>query len=87
MGVFDDNPFIKVKPGPTASRQATDPAAVAKGESWTLIKRGGDYVVDYVSGELMGRERTLAVSDQEAEEIKAEGDAAIDRVFARHGVG
>ena len=87
MGIFDDNPFIQVKPGAPPTPQPVDPDTVAQGSAWTLLKRGGQYVVDYTSGEVMGRRRTLNITPEEAAELKTGGEEAADRIFASHGVG
>jgi hypothetical protein len=87
MGIFDDNPFLQVKPGAPPTPQSVDSDAIAQGSAWTLLHRGGEYIIDYTSGELMGRRRTLNIKPDEAKELMAGGEAAADRIFARHGVG
>ncbi len=80
MGVFDDNPFVRVQPASPASEAPPGPDTVARGTGWELVRRDGRNVLDFISGEMAGGGRTLELSEEEAAQLAREGDAAFDRV-------
>ena len=87
MGVFDDNPFVSVKPGHAPKPAVADADEVARGSFWTLHSRSGRPVLTYVSGELAGREQEVVISDEEAHSLYGGDDKAAQAVLLAHGVG
>lgn len=64
-----------------------DPAAYhAMGESWEVTRTEGGFVLSFVSGEHGGPERSVTISEQEADRLRAD-PAAIEDVLRDHGTG
>ncbi len=85
MGVFDDNPFVKVVKGHAAADTAPKAGEIARGSYWSLLQEGSGFVLEYVSGSLEGKEKRLPVTDQEAARLRSGDDAVAEQVIVAHG--
>lgn len=55
----------------------------ASGASWTLYQTSDAFVLEYVSGELAGREKTLTIAEEDAVRL-ASGAATIDDILIQY---
>lgn len=76
--------FKMVDPDPPAE-SAGDDKAFAKGDSWTIQRESGLYILSYVSGELAGREKAIPIEEADAVRL-ANGEANIDEILIAYGV-
>ena len=83
--VFMDEYFEIVPPQPLSSASPA-PDEVARGDYWSLLQREGHYVLEYISGELQGRLKQLAISLEEGEHI-VRGETTVDQVLLAYGAG
>jgi hypothetical protein len=47
------------------------PGEIARGDYWSIVREGDDYILCYLSGELLGREKRLVLDEREARSIMA----------------
>ena len=87
MGLFDDNPFVSIKPGHATEPPPAGADELARGSFWTLYLRSGQKILAYVSGELAGRQREVVISEDEAQRICDGDDDTAKAVLLEHGVG
>jgi hypothetical protein len=90
MGVFDDNPFITLGEPQTLTSAPgrRQPGEVVRGSYWALLRRDEGYVIDYVAGQLSGENRQCAISEAEAERLRATPeDALATTILIAHGEG
>ena len=89
VGLFDDNRYITVTPGPTPSGVDVPRAGeVAHGSFWTLVDGPEGPVIDYVSGEIAGRRRRLSLSAADAQRLqRSPDDATATAILIEHGRG
>ena len=84
MAIFDD-PMFQVtahhSPSPASRREDE----VARGDSWSVRKRGDGYALDYLSGEHVGREKSVEITEAEAQGLAAR-EITVDAVPIAHGV-
>lgn len=53
------------------------PGEIARGDYWSIVREGDDYVLCYLSSELLGRERRLQLHEREARDI-ADGRTPVE---------
>ena len=85
MGLFDDISFVTVKPGVQAEPSSPAPDEILRGSFWSLFDRKGVNVVKYVSGELAGRAKVVAVSRGEGAQLTTGDDETAIRIIGAHG--
>ena len=57
---------------------------IARGDYWAILREGDDYLLCYLSGDLLGRERRLLLSEAEARAILA-GHTPVEQLLLPHG--
>lgn len=74
--------FDIVEPEPVKVKFATN--AYASGDSWRIIKRGDRFTLEYISGELSGKEKEHDISPNDALAMKS-GSLSIDAILIKYG--
>ena len=81
-------PGLVLKPGTYPESRSPAPDEVTRGGWWSLHLCAGRYVVEYISGELVGRGKSVDVTVEDANELRASGDdATAIRIINAHGGG
>lgn len=62
----------------TPANPITRPGEIARGDYWSIVREGEDYVLRYLSRGLLGREERLLLHEREANAI-ASGDTPIEQ--------
>lgn len=78
-------PF-KLVPGVYPPPSEPDPDEVLRGDWWSVLFQDGQYILDYISGELAGRVKQLVISKEEYERIKS-GATSVESVLLAHDAG
>lgn len=78
--------YFKVGQPQTASdgRVAHVPGERARGSDWILVDGDGGPMLDYLSGEMGGGSKRIAVTPEEAAAL-ASGELSADALLARYG--
>ena len=56
----------------------------ARGDSWSIIQKDQKYVLEYISGELAGRKKSIEISQEDAQRL-ANDEATIDEILIAYG--
>jgi hypothetical protein len=78
-----DNPYFKIVPAVPFVPHAPAADEILHGDFWSLHLRDGAYYLEYVSGELAGRAKSLQVTKADFESIR-DGVLTIDHVLAQY---
>ena len=78
-------PF-KLVPGVYPPPATPDPDELLRGDWWSILLKDGQYILDYISGELAGRGKQLVISKEEYERIKS-GQIDVESVLLAHNAG
>ena len=76
--------FFTIKPAPQFEPTPLEPGELFRGEYWSIYLEDKTYILGYVSGELAGRFKRIAISQTEAEQLIA-GEVSCESVLIRHG--
>ena len=85
---MDDNPYFTLGPEIDPSQfvpTPLEPNELFRGEWWSIYLEGGAYILDFMSGELSGRNRRVTVTRDEAEVLMS-GDVKADDVLRKYGI-
>lgn len=74
--------FDVVEPKQTKTKPAAN--AFASGDSWRIIKRGDRFTLEYISGELSGKEKEHDIGPNDALAMK-KGSLNINEILIKYG--
>ncbi len=80
-----DNPYFKIVDAETVETVSKPKDMILSGDSWSVHLRQKKLFLDYVSGELAGREKSLEITKEEYEALK-DGSLTIDSILIAHKV-
>lgn len=78
-----DNPYFKVvaaKPIEVCQKNADE---ILSGDSWSAYLRNNNYDLEYLSGELAGRAKKIAITGEEFEGLE-NGSLTVDDILIAH---
>ena len=77
--------FDIVEPDPARDASKADADnAFTKGNGWRIEKRDTAYLLEYISGEISGREKSRMISAEDAAAMKS-GELNLDGVLIKYG--
>ena len=82
----DDNPYYSLAPAPQWEPTPLQPGELFRGDYWSVFLENQTYVLGFISGELAGRFKRIAISPGEAEQLMA-GEITCESVLLRHNAG
>ena len=84
--MINDNPYYSIRPAPQFEPTPLEPNELFRGAYWSIFLEDQTYILGYISGELAGRFKRIAISQHEAEQLMA-GAVSCESVLLRHGAG
>lgn len=75
--------FKLVDPAPPTGTERRD--FFARGDSWSIVQNSEKYILEYISGELAGRLKTIEISLEDARRL-ADDDTNVDDILIKYGV-
>ena len=77
--------FFTLTPGkpPVAAAQSAD--EIARGDDWSIKRRGEAYVLEYWSGQLADHLESVEITGSEAEALRA-GKTSVDKLLLAKGL-
>ncbi len=78
-GLYSERQFIY----PATSDE--DSKSTINGNAWQATATDAGYVVNYISGELAGRPKSLAITEQEFEQLRVH-QIELDELLIKYGV-
>ena len=68
---ISDNPYFKIIPGKIAGAKKNAENTILEGESWSVYKVEDRILLEYVSGELAGREKSIEITEAEFSKLQS----------------
>ena len=76
--------YFTIQPAPKQEPAPLEPTEIFRGEFWSVYLEDETYILGYVSGELAGRFKRIAISQNEAEQLMA-GAVTCESVLIQRG--
>ena len=78
--------YFTIQPAPEFKPTPLEPGELFRGEYWSVFLEDEAYILGYISGELAGRFKRIAILQSEAEQLMA-GEITCETVLIRHDAG
>lgn len=82
----DNNPYFTIQPAPKWEPAPLEPNELFRGDYWSVFLEEQTYILGFISGEMSGRFKRIAISQSEAEQLMA-SEVTCESVLIRHNAG
>lgn len=79
-----DNPYFKLVSGKAPSARKKQIGEILSGDSWFVILIDDILYLEYLSGEIAGKDKKIIINFSDYEGLK-DNSLTVDHVLARHG--